>query len=191
LCGRHIPWRVLGVVPKTYLPNYREFYEKRQFTSGAKAVARTIGLFGDTVPFGNDIIFQASNYPDFTLHIEICEDVWVPLPPSTLAAMAGATVLANLSASNSIVAKADYRRLLCSSQSAKCIAAYLYCQAKLPSLLTMHGETRITALGLKSLPRTRETHTTSTRFAAGSRYFSSDSFSSASSNVQRCPTGLR
>lgn len=121
--------RILGITPKTYLPNYREFYEKRQFTSGAKAVGRTIRVLGETVPFGNDIMFQATNRSDFTLHIEICEDVWVPLPPSTLAALAGATILANLSASNSIVGKADYRRLLCSSQSAKCIAAYLYTAA--------------------------------------------------------------
>jgi NAD+ synthase (glutamine-hydrolysing) len=117
---------VLGVIPKTYLPNYREFYEKRQFTSGSKAVERTIRVLGNAAPFGNDLVFRAANRPDFALHIEICEDVWVPLPPSTLAAMAGATVLANLSASNSIVGKSDYRRLLCASQSAKCIAAYLY-----------------------------------------------------------------
>ena len=120
---------ILGIVPKTYLPNYREFYEKRQFTSGAKAVGRTIRVLGSTVPFGNDILFRATNWPDFTLHVEICEDVWVPLPPSTLAAMAGATILANLSASNSIVGKSEYRRLLCCSQSAKCVAAYLYTAA--------------------------------------------------------------
>ena len=117
---------ILGVIPKTYLPNYREFYEKRQFTSGSKAVELHIRVLGSMAPFGNDLIFRAANWPDFALHIEICEDVWVPLPPSTLAAMAGATVLANLSASNSIVGKSEYRRLLCSSQSAKCIAAYLY-----------------------------------------------------------------
>ena len=117
---------ILGVIPKTYLPNYREFYEKRQFTSGSKAVERHIRVLGSMAPFGNDLIFRAANWPDLALHIEICEDVWVPLPPSTLAAMAGATVLANLSASNSIVGKSEYRRLLCSSQSAKCIAAYLY-----------------------------------------------------------------
>jgi NAD+ synthase (glutamine-hydrolysing) len=121
--------RILGVIPKTYLPNYREFYEKRQFTSGSKAVERTIRVLGNAVPFGNDLIFRAADWADFALHIEICEDVWVPLPPSTLAAMAGATVLANLSASNSIVGKSEYRRLLCSSQSAKCIAAYLYTAA--------------------------------------------------------------
>jgi NAD+ synthase (glutamine-hydrolysing) len=121
--------RILGVVPKTYLPNYREFYEKRQFTSGLQAVGKNITVAGETVPFGNDVIFQATNWPDFVLHAEVCEDVWAPLPPSTMAALAGATVLANLSASNSIVGKADYRRLLCCSQSAKCIAAYLYTAA--------------------------------------------------------------
>jgi NAD+ synthase (glutamine-hydrolysing) len=120
---------ILGIIPKTYLPNYREFYEKRQFTSGSQAVERTIRIFGNAVPFGNNLVFRATDLPDFAMHVEICEDVWVPLPPSTLAAMAGATVLANLSASNSIVGKAEYRRLLCSSQSAKCIAAYLYTAA--------------------------------------------------------------
>ena len=117
----------LGVVPKTYLPNYREFYEKRQFTSGSKAGASVIRIGDETVPFGNDLIFSAENYPDIAIHVEICEDLWVPIPPSSYAALAGATVLANLSASNITVAKADYRRLLCASQSAKCVAAYRLC----------------------------------------------------------------
>ena len=116
---------ILGVTPKTYLPNYREFYEKRQFTSGRDAVRREVTLLGRRVPFGNDLIFEATNIPDFALHAEICEDVWTPIPPSTWAALAGATVLLNLSASNITIGKADYRRELCASQSGKCVAAYL------------------------------------------------------------------
>src|SRR5215212_9072587 len=121
--------RVLGIVPKTYLPNYREFYEKRQFTSGRDAVSREVNLFGKTVPFGSDLIFNAANVEGFKLHVEICEDVWVPIPPSTYAALGGAMVLANLSASNITIGKAEYRRSLCEGQSAKCIAAYLYSAA--------------------------------------------------------------
>ena len=122
--------RVLGVVPKTYLPNYREFYEKRQFAAGAPRGARDDPrLPASEVPFGTDLIFEAEDYPDFHLHVEICEDLWVPIPPSTYAALAGATVLANLSASNITIGKADYRRDLCAAQSGKCIAAYLYAAA--------------------------------------------------------------
>jgi NAD+ synthase (glutamine-hydrolysing) len=121
--------RVLGITPKTYLPNYREFYEKRQFTSGRNAVSREVRFLGETVPFGSDLIFDATNVEDFVLHVEICEDVWTPIPPSTYAALAGATVLANLSASNITIGKAEYRRDLCAAQSGKCIAAYLYSAA--------------------------------------------------------------
>jgi NAD+ synthase (glutamine-hydrolysing) len=121
--------RVLGLVPKTYLPNYREFYEKRQFTSGRYATSREVAFLGARVPFGNDLIFAAENVEGFRLHVEICEDVWTPLPPSTFAALAGATLLANLSASNITIGKAEYRRSLCASQSAKCLAAYFYSAA--------------------------------------------------------------
>ncbi len=121
--------KVLGVVPKSYLPNYREFYEKRQFSAARDALASEVEFLGERVPFGNDLLFSASNVADFTLHVEICEDVWTPVPPSSFAALAGATVLANLSASNITVGKADYRRNLCSSQSGKCISAYLYSAA--------------------------------------------------------------
>jgi len=121
--------RVLGIVPKTYLPNYREFYEKRQFASGLDATAREVRFLGERVPFGNDLVFDAVNIPNFSLHVEICEDVWTPIPPSTYAALAGATVLCNLSASNITIGKADYRRDLCASQSGRCIAAYLYTAA--------------------------------------------------------------
>ncbi|MEJ7616081.1 MAG: NAD(+) synthase [Pyrinomonadaceae bacterium] len=121
--------RVLGITPKTYLPNYREFYEKRQFTSGRNAVSTEVQFLGARVPFGNDLIFSAVNVEDFSLHVEICEDVWTPIPPSTYAALAGATVLTNLSASNITVGKAEYRRDLCAAQSGKCVAAYLYSAA--------------------------------------------------------------
>jgi NAD+ synthase (glutamine-hydrolysing) len=121
--------KVLGIVPKTYIPSYREFYEKRQFTSGLNAVRRQVAFLDEIVLFGNDLIFEASNIPGFALHVEICEDIWTPIPPSTYGALAGATVLANLSASNIIMGKTDYRRLLCASQSAKCLSAYMYSAA--------------------------------------------------------------
>ncbi|HEY7377268.1 MAG TPA: NAD(+) synthase [Steroidobacteraceae bacterium] len=121
--------RLLGVIPKSYLPNYREFYEKRQFTASAQALSDSITVAGQRAPFGAGLVFEARDWPEFALHVEICEDVWVPLPPSTHAALAGATVLANLSASDVTIGKCDYRRLLCTSQSAKCIAAYLYAGA--------------------------------------------------------------
>ena len=121
--------QVLGITPKSFLPNYREFYEKRQFTAGRNAVGREVTFLGRTVPFGSDLIFDATNIRDFSLHVEICEDVWTPIPPSTFAALAGATVLTNLSASNITVGKADYRRDLCAAQSGKCVAAYLYSAA--------------------------------------------------------------
>ncbi|NTV62718.1 MAG: NAD(+) synthase [Oscillochloris sp.] len=120
---------ILGVAPKSYLPNYREFYEKRQFAAARDALAREVQLLGQTVPFGNDLIYVAEGLPGLLVHSEICEDVWTPLPPSTFAALAGATVLCNLSASNITIGKADYRRDLCAAQSGKCVAAYLYSAA--------------------------------------------------------------
>jgi NAD+ synthase (glutamine-hydrolysing) len=121
--------RLLGAVPKTYLPNYREFYEKRQFAPAAQAFSPSVRLLGQDAPFGNRLLFAATDLDGFVLHAEICEDLWVPVPPSTLAALAGATVLVNLSASDVTVGKADYRRLICAAQSAKCVAAYLYSAA--------------------------------------------------------------
>ncbi|MGO8671208.1 MAG: NAD(+) synthase [Capsulimonadaceae bacterium] len=121
--------RILGVVPKSYVPNYREFYEKRQFAAARVAVRREISLLGADIPFGADLVFKAVNRPDFALHCEICEDIWTPIPPSTYAALAGATVLVNLSASNITIGKASYRRNLCASQSGRCVAAYLYSAA--------------------------------------------------------------
>jgi NAD+ synthase (glutamine-hydrolysing) len=123
--------RVLGIVPKTYIPNYREFYEKRQFSSARHAIRREVSFLGETVSFGNDLVFDASNIPGFSLHVEICEDLWSPIPPSTYGSLAGATIIANLSASNITMGKTDYRKLLCASQSAKCISAYLYSAAGL------------------------------------------------------------
>ncbi len=108
------------------MPNYREYYEKRQFASSRDALSREVRFLGEQVPFGNDLVFEAGNVEGFRLHAEICEDVWTPIPPSTYAALAGATVLVNLSASNITIGKAEYRRNLCASQSGKCIAAYLY-----------------------------------------------------------------
>ncbi len=121
--------KVLGIVPKAYLPNYREFYEKRYFVAAWTQPPRSVTFAGHDVPFGTDLLFRAEDFADFVVHVEICEDVWGPLPPSTFGAMAGATVLANLSASNITVGKADLRRLLCRSQSARCLAAYLYSAA--------------------------------------------------------------
>ncbi len=121
--------RILGVVPKTYLPNYREFYEERHCTSGAGQVGQTIRLAGQDTPFGVDLLFRSVGSAPFTFHIEICEDVWVPLPPSTYGAMAGAEILLNLSASNITIGKAETRRSLCGSQSARAIAAYAYSAA--------------------------------------------------------------
>jgi NAD+ synthase (glutamine-hydrolysing) len=123
--------RLLGVVPKTFLPNYGEFYEARQFVAAPTALATEITLAGQTAPFGPQLLFRAEDVPGLALHVEICEDVWVPIPPSSYAALAGATVLVNLSASNITVGKADYRHQLVSQQSARCLAAYLYSSAGL------------------------------------------------------------
>ncbi len=121
--------RLLGVVPKTYLPNYREFYERRHFTSGEGVGGQTMALAGHEAPFGTDLLFSAGGPAGFTFHVEICEDLWVPQPPSTAAALAGAEILLNLSASNITIGKAQMRRLLCASQSSRCIAAYAYSAA--------------------------------------------------------------
>jgi NAD+ synthase (glutamine-hydrolysing) len=121
--------RVLGVVPKIFLPNYREFYERRHFTSGEGVRGGMMTIAGQEALFGIDLLFAATGTADFTFHIEICEDLWVPQPPSAAGAAAGAEVLLNLSASNITIGKAQMRRLLCASQSARCIAAYAYSAA--------------------------------------------------------------
>jgi NAD+ synthase (glutamine-hydrolysing) len=120
---------VLGVAPKSNLPTYREFYEARHYASGEDQRGETITLGGVEVPFGRDLVFRASDLPDLALFVEICEDMWVPIPPSSYAALAGATVLANLSGSPITVARAEDRRLLVRSASARCLAAYMYAAA--------------------------------------------------------------
>ncbi|WP_394657783.1 NAD(+) synthase, partial [uncultured Novosphingobium sp.] len=126
-CGLAIAdGKLLGVVPKSYLPNYREFYEKRWFVSGIGVTGRTIRVGAEDVPFGTDLVFASNRQRDFRFFIEICEDFWAPTPPSSLGALAGATILCNLSASNIVIGKADDRHLLCSSQSARTASAYVY-----------------------------------------------------------------
>ncbi|MCE7935449.1 MAG: NAD(+) synthase, partial [Chlorobi bacterium CHB2] len=122
---------ILAVYPKSYLPNYREFYEKRQFSAARDSLFAEATLLGQRVPFGTDILLSATNVPNLLLHAELCEDVWSPTPPSTLAALAGGTVLCNLSASNITIGKGAYRHGLCAAQSGKCVAAYLYTAAGL------------------------------------------------------------
>jgi NAD+ synthase (glutamine-hydrolysing) len=121
--------RILGVVPKSFLPNYREYYENRWFAPGAGVVGLEMTLAGQTVPFGTDLLFEASNTSDFVVHAELCEDIWSATPPSTRGALAGANILCNLSASNIVVGKAAERALLCASQSIRCLAAYVYSAA--------------------------------------------------------------
>ena len=122
--------KIIGVALKSYLPNYREFYEVRQFCPAEQAVSKTIALGGqEGIPCGADLIFTVENIPHFRLFLEMCEDLWVPVPPSSFAALAGATVIGNLSASNATIGKAEYRRSLAANQSARCLAAYLYAAA--------------------------------------------------------------
>ena len=121
--------RILGVVPKSFLPNYREYYEHRWFAPGAGVVGLEATLAGQTVPFGTDLVFAASGIGDFVFHLEICEDFWAATPPSTDGALAGALILCNLSASNIVVNKADDRATLCASQSMRCQSAYVYSAA--------------------------------------------------------------
>ena len=120
--------RILGLVPKTYLPNYGEFYEKRQFTPCSTEV-ELVEVCGQQVPFGTSLLFRCRQMPSFVLGVEICEDLWSALPPSTFHALAGATVIANLSASDETVGKAEYRRALVSNQSARLLCGYLYASA--------------------------------------------------------------
>ncbi|MGO1911560.1 MAG: NAD(+) synthase [Corynebacterium sp.] len=121
--------RILGVTPKSYLPTYREFYERRWYAPGDDVRAASISIGGQDVPFGSDLLFEASDVPGLTLHAEICEDMWVPVPPSSLAALQGATVLLNLSGSPITVQRADDRHLLAKSASARNLAAYVYAAA--------------------------------------------------------------
>jgi NAD+ synthase (glutamine-hydrolysing) len=120
---------LLGVVPKSYLPTYKEFYDARYFAPARNAVSDTVILAGRRVPFGTDLLFRCESVDGFVLGVEICEDLWTPVPPSSFQAVAGATVLANLSASNETIGKAPYRRQLVAGQSARCVAGYVYAGA--------------------------------------------------------------
>ncbi|MFJ3235854.1 NAD(+) synthase [Streptomyces sp. NPDC086787] len=138
--------RILGVAPKSYVPNYREFYERRQIAAGDDERGGTIRVGGAAVPFGTDLLFAAEDVPGLVLHAEICEDMWVPVPPSAEAALAGATVLVNLSGSPITVGRAEDRRLLCRSASARYLSAYVYAAAGLGESttdLSWDGQTMI------------------------------------------------
>jgi len=117
---------IMGIVPKKYLPSTNEYYEKRWFTSGQGCIGKTIRINNQEIPFGTDLLFIAHEVPNFTVGIEICEDLWSVEPPSGDLALAGATIIVNPSASNELLGKADYRRELVKQQSARCLCAYLY-----------------------------------------------------------------
>lgn len=121
--------KIVAVVPKTNLPEYKEFYEKRWFTSGRDLRAKEFDFFGESVPIGTDILLRSHQDRSVLIGIELCEDLWLPIPPSSYQALAGATILVNLSASNDVVGKAEYRRNLVEMQSGKCFAGYVYCSA--------------------------------------------------------------
>ena len=118
--------RILGLVPKSFIPNYKEFYEGRWFAPAASARSRRITLDDQPVPFGTHILFEAAGYKSLVLGVEICEDLWVPIPPSSYQTLQGATLLINLSASNEVIGKSAYRRQLVVNQSGRCMAAYVY-----------------------------------------------------------------
>jgi NAD+ synthase (glutamine-hydrolysing) len=142
---------VLGVAPKSYLPTYREFYERRWYAPGDDRRGDTIRLMGRAVPFGPDLLFAAADVPGLVLHAEVCEDMWVPVPPSAEAALAGATVLANLSGSPITVARAEDRRLLVRGASQRCLAAYLYAaggEGESSTDLSWDGQTMVYEVGI-------------------------------------------
>lgn len=142
--------RILGVAPKSYLPTYREFYERRHFAPGDDRRGESITLAGQRVPFGPDLLFDVTDVPGLVLHVEVCEDMWVPVPPSAEAALAGATVLANLSGSPITIARADDRRLLVRSASQRCSAAYVYAAAgrgESSTDLSWDGQTMVYEVG--------------------------------------------
>ena len=121
--------KILGAVPKTYIPGYKEFYEERWFAPGTKSIGGTILLCGQSVPFGTDLLFEEYEDCGVCFGIEMCEDLWAPIPPSSYQAICGATLLFNLSASNEVIGKSEYRRELVKQQSGKCIAGYIYCSS--------------------------------------------------------------
>jgi len=118
--------KILGIIPKTHIPNYKEFYEERWFASAYDLIGKETDLLGQHVPVGTDILFRAKDNPEIILGVEICEDLWVPIPPSSFQTISGATIIANLSASNDLIGKADYRKNLVSQQSARGICGYIY-----------------------------------------------------------------
>ena len=141
--------RVLGVAPKAYLPTYREFYERRWFAPGDD-VRGTIVVAGQEAPIGPDLLFAATDVPGFVLHVEVCEDMWVPIPPSAEAALAGATVLANISGSPITIGRANDRHLLARSASSRCMAAYIYAaagQGESTTDLSWDGQTMVYEMG--------------------------------------------
>ena len=143
---------VLGVVPKTYLPNYREYYEKRWFAAAPARTEDVLVLDGETVDFAPGLVFEAANRPGFVFAVEVCEDFWAPLPPSTRAALAGARILCNLSASNIVIGKADERALLCASQSSRTLSAYVFTASgwgESTTDLAWDGQATIHELGAK------------------------------------------
>ncbi|MDO6413050.1 NAD(+) synthase [Sphingomonas sp. BIUV-7] len=153
--------RILGVVPKSFLPNYREYYEKRWFAPGAGCVGLEIAVAGQVAPFGTDLIFAADDLPDFVFHAEICEDYWAPIPPSSRGALAGALILCNLSASNIVIGKARERDLYGASQSARACAAYVYAAAgtgESTTDLAWDGQAMIHELGTQLAASTRFDH---------------------------------
>lgn len=121
--------KILGIVPKSYLPNYNEFYEKRWFSSGKDIYDSNISYCGFDVPFGIDILFRNENNSNLIVGIEICEDLWAPIPPSSYMSIGGATLILNLSASNDLIGKSEYRKDLVLNQSARCISGYVYASA--------------------------------------------------------------
>src|SRR3954452_15857881 len=142
--------RVLGVSPKSYLPTYREFYERRYFAPGDDRRGGSLVVAGAPVPYGPDLLFEVTDVPGLVLHVEVCEDMWVPVPPSAEAALAGATVLANLSGSPITVGRAESRRLLVQSASMRCLGAYLFSaagQGESTTDLSWDGQTMVYELG--------------------------------------------
>ncbi len=153
--------RLLGVVPKSFLPNYREYYEKRWFAPGAGLTGLTIDVAGQSAPFGTDLIFAASDLPDFVFGVEICEDFWAPTPPSTQAALAGALILCNLSASNITIGKARDRSLLAAAQSMRAVAGYVFAAAgpgESTTDLAWDGQAMIHELGVELATSSRFAH---------------------------------
>jgi NAD+ synthase (glutamine-hydrolysing) len=141
---------VLGVAPKSFLPTYREFYEARWFAAGHDQAGEQITVGGVQVPFGPDLIFRAADVPDLALFAEVCEDMWVPIPPSAKAALAGATVLGNLSGSPITIARAEDRHQLVRSASSRCSAAYVYAaggQGESSTDLSWDGQTMVYECG--------------------------------------------